>query len=348
MGRMKNVGLIAFLCSLTLVVCSRCGLIGGERLTTEALQERLEARYGKGMFTIREIDSKHWEVSLLKYPDITYTVTQKVGLNAFFPTPEYKVTDNRMEKVGAVVAPKYFSADELKGITYKCPIVEIRWDIKVGQDLSDLSRRVNAFCKEMQENYSRLVNGAVVNVFFCETPLALPSLDRKEPAKWGNVDEQAIADYMNGKYGAGNYTDNKGNSDDDDGEVKVRLKQYPDIPFSLSVQEKFLGFGKTLSDNRYPDVCAHLAFTFPTSDYGDTHFGELTAADHVCGIDLNGFFLSRYLVFKDAKDVIPKMLLLRNNLRKAIEQQPMLTFLDYPNKQEKVNPPILMKLSIRL
>lgn len=189
--KMKSFVIIAIMCVLIIAVFSGCSLISGEHVTEEKLVKRLEGRYGKEQFSVREVDSKTWEVSLTKYPKIKYCVKEKIGKSSIFLVPEYKVTDDRMEKVGKQVAAKYFSVDEMKNIKYFTGMIEIRWDIKVNQDISNLSSKIDAFCRDMEDNYSQIVDDAVVNVFFCETPLVLSGHGEKKADKKGEADDKS-------------------------------------------------------------------------------------------------------------------------------------------------------------
>ncbi|AME08693.1 MULTISPECIES: hypothetical protein [Gemella] len=346
---MKKPCYMIIITFLIIILSSGCSLSGSKHLTTEGIQKRLEERYNTGEVKVEQIDSKSWAVSLTKYPDVKYTVKEKVGFNPSIPVPEYKFVDNRIEKVCNLVAPKYFTVDEMKNITYSTGMVKIKWDVKDDKDIITLSSKIEKFCKDMRENYSQIVDDAVVNVLFYESSVIFPKTSKNKLAKWEDLDEKNISLYLDTTYGNGNYTYKKSNLVSHDGEIEVRLAAYPDIPFYLSIQKKNFGFKKVISDTRYYDTSVYVASTFPKSDYdNNAQFLNIEAVENIYGNELNGFYLKRYLEFEKEKDVISKISYIHKELRNYINQYPMLIYKDYPKNQEKVEPPMLTELSIRL
>ncbi|MGX7096596.1 hypothetical protein ACWOBL_07135 [Gemella bergeri] len=346
---MKKFCYMIIITFLIIIFGSGCSLGDSKRLTTEEIQKRLEKRYNTGEVKVEQIDSKSWEVSLTKYPDVKYTVKEKIGLNSFAPVPEYKFVDNRIEKVCNLIALKYFTADEMKNITYSTGMVKIKWDVRDDKDISTFSSKIEKFFKDMRENYSQVVDDAIVDVLFYEPSVISSKTDKSKLAKWEDLDEKNISSYLDTTYGKGNYSYKKSDSVSHDGEIEVRLAAYPDIPFYLSIQKKNLGFKKVISDTRYYDASVYVANTFPKSDYdNNTQFLNIEAVETIYENELNGFYLKRYLEFEKEEDVISKISDIHKKLRNYINQYPILIYKDYPKNQEKIEPPILTELSIRL
>lgn len=110
----EKISHIAILALLITVFCGGCVLIDGEHMTTERIQQKVDNRYGSGGAKVKQIDSNNWEVALTAYPEIIYTMKENIGIGSVVPVPEYKLSDNRMEKEGAFVGPNYFTLEEIR------------------------------------------------------------------------------------------------------------------------------------------------------------------------------------------------------------------------------------------
>ena len=113
---MKKIYLLGLVITLIMILCSGCILPDGKPLTTESVTEKAEERYGAGKVKVKQLDRKTWEISPTDYPDIKYTIKQKIGHGGVIPVPAYTDDDNRMEILGKIVLPKFFSRKEIENI----------------------------------------------------------------------------------------------------------------------------------------------------------------------------------------------------------------------------------------
>lgn len=336
------------ICFLIIILCSGCRLIDGEPLTTESIKKRLEKCYGEGEVEVQQMDSKNWEITLQRYPDIKYTVTEKIGPGSVVPVPQYKFTDNRMEKLGNLIAPKYFTADEMEKISYETGTIRIEWDIRNEEDIVALTAKFEEFCRDMRDNYSQIVDDTVVSVVFNEPAVVFSDSEKLKIAEWGDLDDKSMSAYLDAKYGEKSYIFIKPESEENDKEIEVVLIDYPEIRFHLLTSKSDVGSKKIISDTLYQDACEYAAWTFPKSDYDDSQSLAVEGLEKIAGDCLNGFFLRRYIEWKTEQEIISKMPALHQKLREYISKQALLIYADYPQNQNRVNPPIVMQLIIRL
>ena len=122
------------LCGISLIFlslflfCTSCGNILGDPLTTESVEEKMAREYGKDRFTVKQLDSKHWDVSLKAYPGFHFKVTQKIGMESLLPLPQYKYSDNCMEVLMLKEGGRYFTEEEMKKFQYATGSVTLFFD----------------------------------------------------------------------------------------------------------------------------------------------------------------------------------------------------------------------------
>ena len=258
-------------------VCAACHIyVDGHPLTTEELRQRLEEQYGAGNYELRQVDKDHWEVSLPRYPELRYTVTKAITRGGVIPLPRHSSVENRMEKLGSLLVPKYFSPEEQKNISYTSKYaggwmqIEVRSDFSDEKSIADLQKKVEALVKDMRENYPAVAGGTGVTLSVRTTTEDQEKALRKDASKKtesprmnmrksGSVDDRDISNYLEAVYGKGNADYRE--SEVYPGEYYIRLKNYPDFSFRLTVGRDFYG-RKILSDDRYQDAIDYLRKEF--------------------------------------------------------------------------------------
>ena len=119
---------ISFIFLFLFLFCTSCGNILGDPLTTESVEETMAREYGKDCFTVKQLDSKHWDVSLKDYPGFHFKVTQKIGMESLLPLPQYKYSDNCMEVLMLKEGSRYFTEEEMKKFQYATGSVTLFFD----------------------------------------------------------------------------------------------------------------------------------------------------------------------------------------------------------------------------
>ena len=346
---MKKIYILGLIIALIMVFCSGCILPDGEPLTTERITELVYKRCGEGRAKIRQVDKKTWQISPTDYPDIKYTIKQKIGHGGVIPVPAYTYTEDRMKQVGRIVVPKFFSSKERKKLQFSDGIIKISYNAKSDADVETMCTKLEAMCEYMNNNYGAVVRDEYVMMYFDEMPIRV-STDRKykKTVMRDNLSRTKITSYLDSKYGSGTYTFRKVPSDEvsHEGEVEVTLNEYPDMPFYLAANTNASKRGK-LTDTLYSDMLANLVFNFPKDDYDSSSYLEISAQDNLDGELYNGVRLKRYLKWGDESGVISNMQAIRKALRVYLNQYPMINYSDYPKNQHKVKPPICMEISVQ-
>ena len=346
---MKKIYSLGLIIVLIMILCSGCILPDGEPLTTKSVTEKAQERYGEGKVKVKQLDKKTWEISPTDYPDIKYTIKQKIGHGGVIPVPAYTDDDNRMKVLGKIVLPKFFSRKEIENIEFSDSIIKYKCNVKKDQDVEVLSSKLQAMCEYMNENYGPVVKDAYVTACFKEPRGVVPAVAKyKKPAMRDKISKSKIISYLDSKYGSGTYTFRKVPSDEvsHEGEVEVKLNDYPDMPFYLAANTNASKRGK-LTDTLYSDMLANLVFNFPKGDYDSSSYLEISAQDNLDGELYNGVRLKRYLKWGDESGVISNMQAIRKALRVYLNQYPMINYSDYPKNQHKVKPPICMEISVQ-
>ncbi|ASS37950.1 hypothetical protein [Mogibacterium pumilum] len=352
---MKKINILALMLVLITVFCSGCILPDGDPLTTESVREMVEKRYGQGKVEVKQLDKKTWRITPKDYPDIKYTIKQKIGHGGVIPVPAYTHTDDRMKQVGRIVVPKFFSAEERKKLCFSGGIIKISFNVKSDDEVAALCTKLEAMCAYMHDNYGAVVKDEYVMTYFQETPLRLKN-DRyqKKPVKWDKLSKTKITSYLDTKYGNGTYTFKRADkyswrSFDDishEGEVEVYLNDYPDMPFYLSKKINASQSGK-LTDTLYNDMVANVAFNFPKEDYEYSSNIKVSAQEKIDGLRYNGVMLDCCFKWGDETGAIENMQVIRKALRNYLNQYPMVNYSDYPKNQHEVEPPICMEISVQ-
>lgn len=334
-----------------MVLCSGCVLPDGESLTTERVTEMVEERYGQGKVEVKQLNKKIWQISPTDYPDIKYTIKQKIGIGSVVPVPSYKKTDDSMKQVGKIVVPKFFNEEERTKLSFSDGIIKVKWNVKNDEEVARLCTKLESMCEYMHKNYNLVVKGKSVKTSFQDQEaLRHVETDRyqKEPAKWDKISKSKIISYLDAKYGRGTYTFKKSDNDiSHEGEVEINLKDYPDMPFYLAKTTNARQKGK-LTDTLYNNMISNVAFNFPKDDYDESSYLNITAEDTVEGEHFNGFLIRRYFKWDEESGVISDMQVIRKALRNHINQYPMINYADYPKNKHKINPPIRMDITIGL
>ena len=346
---MKKIYLLGLVITLIMILCSGCILPDGKPLTTESVTEQVQERYGVGKVKVKRLDKKTWEISPTDYPDIKYTIKQKIGHGGVIPVPAYTDDDNRMEILGKIVLPKFFSRKEIKNIQFSDSIIKYKCNVKSDQDVEVLSSKLQAMCEYMNEYYSPVVKDAYVMTSFKEPRRFIPNdLKYKKPAMRDKISKSKIVSYLDSKYGSGNYTFRNVPSDEvsHEGEVEVKLNEYPDMPFYLATSTK-LGKRGQLTDTLYIDMIYNLASKFPASEYDSSSYLEVEGEENLDGERYYGVLLRRYFKWGNETGVIENMQVIRKALRSYLDQYPVVNYTDYPENQHASKPPICMVVSVQ-
>ena len=346
---MRKIYAIGLIIVLIMVMCSGCILPDGDPLTTESVTKKVEERYGEGKVKVKQLDKKTWEISPTDFPDIKYTIKQKIGHGGVIPVPAYTDEDDRMKIVGKIVLPKFFSKNDMKFITFSDSIIKFECNVKSDQDVEALCSKLQTMCEYMNENYGPVVKDAYIMAYFTEPPISVPTNNKhKKPVMRDKISKSEIISYLDSKYGSGTYTFRKVPSDEvsHEGEVEVNLNDYPDMPFYLATNTKQSKRGK-LTDTLYIDMINNLAFNFPASEYDTSSYLKVEGKENIGGEQYNGVFLRRYFEWGDETGVIENMEIIRKVLRNYLNQYPMVNYSDYPVNQHKVQPPICMEISVQ-
>ena len=88
-----------------------------------------------------------------------------------------------------------------------------------------------------------------------------------------------------------------------EGEVEVKLNDYPDMPFYLATSTKKSNNGQ-LTDTLYIDMINNLTFKFPASEFDSSSYLKVEGKETIGGERYNGVFLSRYFKWGDEIGVI--------------------------------------------
>ena len=273
-GRKILILLLALVFAGTSTACHL--YVDGKPLTTEEVNRQLAERYGVGNYQLKQLDRNHWQVALPQYAGLQYTVTSVIHRGGVVPVPQHSQEENRMEALGRLLAPRYFTADEMKEISYASGFggggmtVEVLSDFSDEAKISDLQKRVEALCRDMKENYAPLAKDAHVTLTVKSDAAATGQEHGVESPKlirWtsdrGNG--RLIASYLDSLYGTGNYSYEETEDFGSGKEIYlVRLKRAPEQEFHLYVQSDWFGFRKTIWDTRYRDICDLIDYnTFP-------------------------------------------------------------------------------------
>lgn len=346
---MKKIYLLGLVIALIMILCSGCILPDGKPLTTKSVTEQVEERYGEGKVKVKQLDRKTWEISPTDYPEIKYTIKQKIGHGGVIPVPAYTDDDNRMEILGKIVLPKFFSRKEIKNIQFSDSIIKYKCNVKSDKDVEALCSKLQAMCEYMNEYYSPVVKDAYVIAYFNEPRRFIPNdLKYKKPAMRDKISKSKIVSYLDSKYGNGNYTFRKVPSDEvsHEGEVEVKLNAYPDMPFYLATSTK-QGKRGQLTDTLYMDMIYNLASKFPASEYDSSSYLTIEGEEMLYGERYYGVLLRRYFKWGDETGVIENIQVARKALRTYLDQYPMVNYTDYPQNQHIVKPPICMEISVQ-
>ena len=269
--------LILLLALVLAGISSACHLyVDGKPLTTEEVNRQLAERYGVGNYQLKQLDRDHWQVALPQYAGLQYTVTSVIHRGGVVPVPQHSQEENRMEALGRLLAPRYFTADEMKEISYASGFggggmtVEVLSDFSDEAKIADLQKRVEALCRDMKENYAPLAKDAYVTLTVKSDAAATGQeygVESPKLIRWtsdrGN--SRLIASYLDSLYGTGNYSYEETEDFRSGKEIyQVRLKRAPEQEFHLYVQSDWFGFRKTIWDTRYRDICDLIDYnTFP-------------------------------------------------------------------------------------
>ena len=346
---MKNIYSLGLIIVLIMILCSGCILPDGEPLTTESVTKQVQERYGAGKVKVKQLDKKTWEISPTDYPDIKYTIKQKIGHGGVIPVPAYTDDDNRMKVLGKIVLPKFFSRKEIENIEFSDSIIKYKCNVKNDQDVEVLCSKLQAMCEYMNENYGPVVKDAYVTACFKEPRGVVPVVAKyKKPAMRDKISKSKIISYLDSKYGSGTYTFRKVPSDEvsHEGEVEVKLNDYPDMPFYLATSTK-PGKRGQLTDTLYIDMIYNLAFNFPASEYDSSSYLEVKGEENLDGERYYGVLLRRYFKWGDETGVIENMQVTRKALRSYLDQYPVVNYSDYPENKHAVKTPICMKISVQ-
>lgn len=346
---MKKIYLLGLVITLIMILCSGCILPDGKPLTTESVTEKAEERYGAGKVKVKQLDRKTWEISPTDYPDIKYTIKQKIGHGGVIPVPAYTDDDNRMEILGKIVLPKFFSRKEIENIEFSDSIIKHKCNVKNDQDVESLCSKLQAMCEYMNENYGSVVKDAYVIAYFKEPRRFIPNdLKYKKPAMRDKISKSKIVSYLDSKYGSGTYTFRKMPSDEvsHEGEVEVKLNAYPDMPFYLATSTK-PGKRCQLTDTLYMDMIYNLSTKFPASEYDSSSYLTIEGEEMLYGERYYGVLLRRYFKWGDETGVIENAQVTRKALRTYLDQYPVVNYSDYPKNQHASKPPICMVVSVQ-
>lgn len=348
---MKKMYILGLIIVLIIVCFSGCILPDGEPLTTDSVTDMVEERYGKGKVEVKQIDKKTWRIFPKDYPDIKYTIKQKIGIGSVVPVPSYKKTDDSMKQVGKIVVPKFFNAEDQMKLSFSDGIIKVKWNVKNDEEVAELCTKLESMCDYIHKNYGLVVKDKSVRASFQDqkAPLNIETDNyQKEPAKWDKLNKAKITSYLDAKYGRGTYTFKKSDNDaSHEGEVEINLNDYPDMPFYLAKKTNARQRGK-LTDTLYYDMISNVAFNFPKDEYDESSYLEIKAEDTLEGELLNGFLIRRYFKWDEESGVISDMQAIRKALRNHINQYPMINYADYPKNKHKINPPIRMDITIDL
>lgn len=273
-GRKILILLLALVFAGTSTACHL--YVDGKPLTTEEINRQLAERYGVGNYQLKQLDRNHWQVALPQYAGLHYTVTSVIDRGGVVPVPQHSQEENRMEALGRLLAPRYFTADEMKEISYASGFggggmtVEVLSDFSDEAKIADLQKRVEALCRDMKENYAPLAKDAYVTLTVKSDAAATGQeygVESPKLIRWtsdrGNG--RLIASYLDSLYGTGNYSYEETEDFRSGKEIyQVRLKRAPEQEFHLYVQSDWFGFRKTIWDTRYRDICDLIDYnTFP-------------------------------------------------------------------------------------
>ena len=165
------------LCGISLIFlflflfCTSCGNILGDPLTTESVEKTMAREYGQDRFTVKQLDSKHWDVSLKDYPGFHFKVTQKIGMESLLPLPRYKYSDNCMEVLMLKEGSRYFTEEEMKKFQYATGSVTLFFDYQNDKKAEEDLERFVQCAEALNEQYPDIVKGKIIDVkisFFSE------------------------------------------------------------------------------------------------------------------------------------------------------------------------------------
>lgn len=341
----------AFLLSITIIfTCAACHLyVDGKPLTTEELRSRLADRYGEGNFVVKQIDSDNWEVSLPQYPGITYTVSNTISNAGVIAIPHHSLEENRMEKLGSFLAPKYLTADELKGVTYSSGYsggdmrIEIKSNFSDEDKINDLQNRIEQLCRDMRDNYPEIAKDTdlsfVVNMedeYSKQEKSQSIESPKMTIKKSEAVDNKDISEYLDSAYGKGNW--NYTESQVFKGEYYVSLKEYPDIAFSLNITNSSFGTKKIITDDRYRDVQDALREKF--ADAVPNARFSLVPKERACRASV--------IVYLDNDDTVPNLVDFYKETKAFIKQYTGLIYADNLKNQPNEIPLLSVSVAISL
>ena len=329
---------ISFIFLFLFLFCTSCGNILGDPLTTESVEEPMAREYGKDCFTVKQLDSKHWDVSLKDYPGFHFKVTQKIGMESLLPLPQYKYSDNCMEVLMLKEGSRYFTEEEMKKFQYATGSVTLFFDYQNDKKAEEDLERFVQCAEALNEQYPDIVKGKIIDVKIKEQVEGRKASSPKM-LFWGKNTsaEEGAREYLDAVYGKGRYKAEESDSvvHGERAVLDVTLTDCPDVSFSVLEREELFGYKKIFTDTRCEDGMYHIA------DYFSMPFEN--AQVHV--YDDSEFVLYGRLSLQSL-DTARSIVQYREKLKEEVEAFPFLHYYDYPKNAEERKMAYSMNLTL--
>ena len=332
------------LCGISLIFlflflfCTSCGNILGDPLTTESVEKTMAREYGQDRFTVKQLDSKHWDVSLKAYPGFHFKVTQKIGMESLLPLPRYKYSDNCMEVLMLKEGSRYFTEEEMKKFQYATGSVTLFFDYQNDKKAEEDLERFVQCAEALNEQYPDIVKGKIIDVKIKEQVEGRKASSPKM-LFWGKNTsaEEGAREYLDAVYGKGRYKVEESDSvvHGERAVLDVVLTDCPDVSFSVLEREELFGYKKIFTDTRCEDGMYHIA------DYFSMPYEN--AQVHV--YDDSEFVLYGGLSL-DTLDTASSIVQYREKLKEEVDAFPFLHYYDYPKNTEERKMAYSMNLTL--